>query len=108
MKITPLALIDALRESDPYISTIYTQGSCYRLHLLLRTLWPDAIPVMDNTGGHVGSLIEGLVYDINGVVVWSYRAMDDDDIEQAEKWSFAKNSMLQIGECPICEEPLLA
>jgi hypothetical protein len=101
-------LIDALRTSDPYIATIYTKGGCYRLHLMLKQIWPDALPVINATGDHVGSLIGGEVYDINGVADWSYRAMDDDDIAKAEQWSFAKNSMLQIGECPVCEEPIVA
>lgn len=108
IQITPLALLNALRETDPYIATIYTEGSCYRLHLMLKRLWPEAIPVTNATGDHVGSMIDGEVYDINGIVDWSYRAMDDDDIEMAERWSFAKKSMLEVGECPACGEPIVA
>lgn len=104
----PLELIEALRETDPYIETIFTQGGCYRLHLMLKRFWPDALPVINATGDHVGSLIGGEVYDINGVSGWSYRPMDDDDAAKAEEWGFAKNAMLQVGECPICEEPILA
>ncbi len=104
---SPLPLIDALRESDPYIATIYTQGSCYRLYLALKKLWPDAIPVINATGDHVGSLIGGEVYDINGIADWSYRAMDDDDLQKANGWSFANKAMLQIGECPACGEPIV-
>ena len=48
------------------------------------------------------------MYDINGIADWSYRAMDDADIEMAEQWSFAKKSMLEVGECPICGEPIVA
>jgi hypothetical protein len=108
MQISPLVLVDAMRESDPYIRTIYTEGGCYRLHLLLKTMWPEARPVINAQRSHVGSLIGGAVYDIDGIVQWSYRGMDSDDIKLAEAWGFAKNSMLQIGECPFCEEPILA
>ena len=31
-----------------------------------------------------------------------------EDIETAERWSFAKKSMLEVGECPICGEPIVA
>jgi hypothetical protein len=103
-----LDFITAIRESDPYIETIYTKGSCYQFHLLLRKFWPNAKPVTNQSADHVGSLIDGEIYDISGIVIWSWRAMDDDDIAEAEGWSFAKNSFLQVGECPICEEPLLA
>lgn len=108
MQITPLIILNAMRATDPYIATIYTEGGCYRLHLMLKQIWPDALPVINQLGDHVGTLIDGDVYDINGIADWSYRAMDDDDIAVAETWSFAKNSMVQIGECPVCEEPIVA
>lgn len=107
MQFTLLTLINALRESDPYIKTIYSEGGCYRFHLMLKEIWPDAMPVINATNDHVGSLIDGEVYDIDGIVKWNYRDMDDSDIELAEGWSFAENNMLQIGECPMCEEPLV-
>lgn len=86
--MTPLQLINSLRETNPYIQTIYTQGGCYQFHLFLKSLWPDAIPVINSTRDHVGSLIQGEVYDINGIADWSYRAMDDEDVAIAEQWSF--------------------
>jgi hypothetical protein len=107
MQITPLALIDLLRESDPYIETIYMKGSCYQLHLILKKLWPDALPVTNAECDHVGSMIDGAVYDIRGLVNWSYRSMTEDELAMAEQWSFAENAMLQVGECPICDEPLV-
>jgi len=102
-----IRLIDALRETEPYISTIYTQGGCYRFHLFLKRLWPEALPVKNKDFDHVGTLIDGVCYDINGVVDWKYYPMDLDEIEQAEKWCFTDHNFLLIGECPICEEPLV-
>jgi hypothetical protein len=102
-----LKLISLLRDSDPYIRTIYTEGGCYRFHLFLREIWMEAIPVTNEKSDHVGSLIDGEVYDIDGIVNWSWRPMDDVDIEQAKTWNFANNSFLQIGECPVCEEPIV-
>ena len=108
MQFTPLKLINALCISDPYIKTIYMEGGCYQLHLMLKKIWPQALPVINTTGDHVGILFDGSAYDINGVVTWGYRGMDDNDISKASGWSFAENNMLQIGECPLCDEPLVA
>ena len=108
MQITPKQLIDAMRMTDKYIETIFTTGGCYQLHLMLQKIWPNAIPVINAGNDHVGSLINGDAYDINGIVDWKYRAMDDNDIATAERWNFADHSMMQIGECPVCEEPLVA
>ena len=100
-------IINALRKSDPYIETIYTQGGCYQLHLFLKALYPEALPVLDKTFAHVGTVIDGQCYDIRGVVGWSWYVMDNEEVAIAEKWSFARSQMLQLGECPVCEEPLL-
>lgn len=103
-----IRLIDALRETEPYIETIYTKGGCFRFHLFLKRLWPNALPVKNKDFDHVGTLIDGVCYDINGVADWNYYPMDLDEIEQAEKWCFTDHNFLLIGECPICEEPLVA
>lgn len=104
-ELNPLILINNLRKTDNYIESIFTQGSCYQFHLFIKSIWTDAIPVINATNDHVGSLINGIVYDIQGVANWSFRGMDDEDIELAETWSFANNNMLQVGECEFCEEP---
>jgi len=96
-----------MRDSDPYIKTIYSKGGCYRLFCLLKKIWPDAIPVINADANHVGSLIDGVVYDISGIAKWSYRGMDSDDVLTASKWSFSNNTMLQVGECPVCDEPIV-
>ena len=102
-----LTFIENLRETDPYIETIYMQGGCYKFHLFLKKYWPRAIPVTNAQRDHVASLIDGAAYDIKGLIDWSYIAMDCDDISDAEKWSFTDNAFLQIGECPVCDEPLV-
>lgn len=102
-----LQFINALRESDEYIETIYTQGSCYRLHLLLKTFFPECEPLISEGKGHIVSEYQGKLYDITGEVTrdgFSY--MDQDDIETAEKWSFYKHNYLAITECPECETTL--
>jgi len=47
------------------------------------------------------------LYDINGVVqqeIWT--PMTQEDIWEAEKWSFAKHNWLSLGECPHCGEEI--
>lgn len=103
-----MRLIIALKNTEPYVETIFTEGGCYRFHLFLKELWPEAIPVKNKDCDHVGSLIGGKCYDINGIVDWSWYAMSVEEIEDAKRWCFTDHKMLLIGECPICEEPLVA
>lgn len=104
--IDPMVLIDALRNTGPYMQTIFTQGDCYKFHLFLKAIFPDAIPVVNADCDHVGSLIGGIAYDINGVVDWAYRPLYEEDLPTVEAWNFADNQWLQIGECPYCYEPI--
>ena len=105
--LKPLDIIVPLCSTDPYIQTIFSEGGCYRFHLFLQTLWPEATPVMCIESNHVATLIDGIAYDIDGVVAWPYKPMTQEDIAVAEKWCFADNAFLCIGECPVCEEPIL-
>ena len=57
---------------------------------------------------HVVTLIDGVVYDINGECdIDEYYYMSDEDIEEAETWSFASKNILSLCECPYCEEPIM-
>jgi len=100
-------LIRALRETDPYIETIYKCGGCYKFHLFLKKLWPNSIAVRNDDFDHVGTLIDGVCYDISGYANWNWHVMSKEEEADAMKWGFVNQNMLSIGECPICEEPLL-
>lgn len=104
---SPLFLINSLRETDQYLTSIYTQGGCYRFHLFLKKLWPDATPVKNKDFDHVGSVIDGVCYDINGEADWPFYPMNSKELSQAEKWTFSGESMLLLGFCPNCDEPLV-
>lgn len=100
--------IDALRESDEYIETIYTFGSCYKFHLLLKRLFPECEPYIGELREHVISEYKGKYYDITGEVSGNgYTLMDHCDLQMAKKWSFYKHNSLQITECPHCEESII-
>ena len=104
----PIDFIEMLRNSDPYISTIYTYGGCYRFHLILKKMYPESIPMLDKIKDHIVTMIDGIYYDINGINKGEYYSLTLEDLKLVEKWSFSKKNMLQIGECLVCEEPILA
>lgn len=105
----PLTLINALRATDPYIEVIYTQGSCFQFHTFLLTFFPDGKPWMSDDKDHVVTEINGSLYDITGVVEPDgYYPCSPDDLAVAQTWSFSRTRLLSLGECPSCDEPLIA
>jgi hypothetical protein len=61
-----LGFIATLRDSFEGATTVYNQGSCYRLYLLLAQVFKDAQAWTD--GNHVVTRIAGRFYDISGEV----------------------------------------
>lgn len=104
-----LKAVEALRNADPCISTIFTQGGCYQFYLFVKTLNESAIPVIDKTGGHVAVMLDGCVLDIGGLIndADDFKRMQPELEREAETWSFSRSKYLSFGECPNCEEPLL-
>ena len=100
-------LITALRETDPAIKSIYMHGGCYKFAVFLQALMPHGVLVINGAGDHVALCIGGHIYDINGEIGGEWVVMNEADISEAESWSFSRNTFLQVGECPACEEPIL-
>lgn len=62
-----LDIISLIRESSPELQTrIFTEGACYQFYLILKKLFPRAVPFYD--GNHVVTYIGGKCYDITGEV----------------------------------------
>jgi len=101
-----LRFIKSLRESDEYIRTIFMQGGCYRLHLILKQ-FADCEPAINKDRNHVVSLFKGQYFDITGEAEGEYFPLTKEDLKTCENWSFYKTMLLQIGECDICEEPIV-
>jgi hypothetical protein len=102
-----LRFISALRQTDRYIEMIYLNGACYQLHLLLKK-YADCEPLINPEKNHVVTKFKGKLFDITGEVKGAYQPMTDEDIEIASKWSFRRTKMIQLGECQVCQEPILA
>ena len=59
--------ISLIRESAPRLQIqIFSFGGCYQFHLILKKMFPEAIPYSDQS--HVTSKIGGCYFDINGDV----------------------------------------
>ncbi|MDC8832915.1 hypothetical protein [Alteromonas gilva] len=101
-------VIKALKGNEPYVESIFLRGGCYQFHLFLRTIFPAALPLISSADDHVISLIDGIGYDVTGVVETDdYREMTASDVAIASDWSFSKTQALSLGECRFCEEPIL-
>lgn len=105
--MNPDTIITAIRESDLYINNIYLRGGCYQFHKIIKAIFSDAEPYINETKDHVVSKIGNKLYDITGCVTGEYSPLLDQDIAMCEKWSFSKNYWL-YRECPNCEEPVFA
>lgn len=68
---SPDVLIERIRESFDESVVVFTMGSCYKLFLILRTIYPDAEAYYDWNVGHVYTKIDGSYYDIKGKHVFA-------------------------------------
>jgi hypothetical protein len=64
--ITPSMIVYAMRKNIKNAEVAFTQGKCYQLHLMLKTLYPNAIAWYEPTEGHVYTKINDFYYDIRG------------------------------------------
>lgn len=97
-----------MKNSDYYILFIFTQGGCYQLFKILKTLDDRAMPYIDsNNKDHIITRIGGFFYDINGLANnEGYIPLTNEMANKAKMWSFSRNYLLSIRECPFCEEPI--
>lgn len=89
----PLKLIEAIRNSTPYMHVIYTHGSCWKFYEILKTVYPDAKPYYrhDHGGGHIITKIGRKYYDINGEVANKYQFLPFDEKHFPNYTHYAKN-----------------
>jgi len=105
-----LVLIDSLRNSDEYIRHIFMEGSCYKFFLFLKAIYPFAEPYIHQDKDHIVAKIYGKLFDIRGIIEDKfeclYSPLNEIDLKMCESWSFHKNNLLQLCECPACDEPI--
>lgn len=82
MSINVISFLSTLKSSFVGSDCVYTSGSCYKLYEVLKEIFPEAKPLINKEGQHIISLIEGVCYDINGVVedTSDFREMTEEQI----------------------------
>lgn len=100
--------IEELRNTDIYIRHIYTQGGCYKLFQLLSKMYNGCIPYISEQKNHIITRYKNKYYDITGEVydVKGYTQLTIEEKLMVEQWSFHKNNLLLITDCPNCDEPI--
>lgn len=68
MSANVLKFLEALRDSADLQYKIFTQGSCFRLYVILKTVFPTAKPYWSDRSNHCITNIDGLFYDIGGKI----------------------------------------
>ncbi len=104
-----LIFIEELRNTDGYIRYIYTEGGCYRFHLLLKKMYKGCTPYISKEKNHIVSRYKGRFYDIDGEVksIEGFTKLSPQELPMVEQWSFRRNKLLTLTECPNCDEPIV-
>lgn len=103
-----LQFINALRKTDRYIEMIFMNGGCYQFHLLLKTFYPESKTYISKEKDHVITKYMSKYYDITGEVSENgYTQITESESEMVSAWSFHQTKVIEIAECPFCEEPIV-
>lgn len=86
----PLTIIRTIRESFTGSVEVYTQGSCYKFYLILKSIFPQSEAYYDND--HVITEIDGLFYDINGKANKTERHIKMSEHFKEEHYSIKKTT----------------
>ena len=102
------AFIEELNQTDQYIHHIYSKGGCYKFHVLLSKMYVNTTAYINQKNDHIITKYKGKFYDIFGEVdcLDGFRKLQEKEIPMVSKWSFHRNNLLKINECPHCEEPI--
>lgn len=101
--------IEELRNTDIYIQHIYTEGGCYKFHMLLSKMYNNCIPYISEQKNHIITRYKNKYYDITGEVydLEGYTQLTIEEKLMVEQWSFHKKNLLKLTECPACDEPII-
>lgn len=64
--------LNELRDSSDDMYETFTEGSCFRLCLILKTIFTNTIPYWSEIDGHAISKIDKKYYDIGGELKKEY------------------------------------
>ncbi len=85
---SPLKLIRRIRESHPLAVRIYTEGGCFRFHMILKAIYGEMAQPWWDGSDHVVTKIGRGFYDITGRVkpTRNLRPMTPAEIRAARRW----------------------
>lgn len=92
--------VDAIHRLAPDMRHRCLHGDCYRFHLFLKKMFPDAVPYMNRERDHVVTRIGDGFYDATGRVgsvygkaATRYHEMDAKEVAVAGKWGHHEGSV---------------
>lgn len=101
------SIIKSIRDSFVFSVDVYTKGSCYKFFEILKAIFPDAVAWYSLDTDHVLTCIDGVLYDINGVVIGGtdYKPLSEYSQSIIDEIKMAKfNGHLDYIECPNCSD----
>ena len=75
--------------TDQYAPIIYMEGLCYYFHMILKELFDldDDSLMISLTGDHIGTLIDGVVYDaVGNEEIELFRRVNSTDLKSINKY----------------------
>ena len=92
-------LISVIRNSHPDMVILYTQGQCYNFHLILKQVFPSAVPFHSVNEGHIYTKLFDRFYDIRGRIAYPPRdlkEMSKDEQDDAATWGDNETRRLSL------------
>lgn len=94
--------LEHLRNSADIIHNIFMTGSCFRLFLMLKSLYPEAEAYWSDRDSHTLTYIDNKFYDIGGKVSkeyvekLGYKKMDEEDYKGAALLGYTNNEDARV------------
>jgi len=96
--------IESVRNIDPEVKTICTQGACYKFAKFVNLYYPLSEFYISLDKQHIIIRYKDNYYDINGKCLGDgYIPMTEEDRDECETWSFSKKYFVGK-ECAYCGE----
>lgn len=72
-------------------------------------MYKGCTPYISKEKNHIVTKYKGRFYDIDGEVkcMEGYTKLSIEELPMVEGWSFRRNKLLTLTECPACDEPFV-
>lgn len=84
-----LNLIESIRDSFDGAELIYSQGSCYQFHKILKVSVGYGLPLISEDGQHIITMIDNYAYDVRGErLAHGFNVMTEEQVTYFEMRKF--------------------